>query len=78
MTENEKAAAAAQHAMAKQIKQVKWPEMDADALPSCYMNKVLACVGSWQLRLTDLGKALVSMDLDQEDEVVSEFLDYCI
>ena len=45
---------------AQALKQITFPEMDSDGLPSCYIPKVLACVGKWQLKMDDLASQLRS------------------
>ena len=47
-------------AEAKALKQLTFPEMDSDGLPSSYIPKVLACLGKWQLKMQDLGDKLNS------------------
>lgn len=39
----------------KSLKQISFPDMDSDALPSTYVMKVTACIGKWQMKLYDLG-----------------------
>ena len=45
---------------AQALKQITFPEMDSDGLPSCYIPKVIACVGKWQLKMDDLASQLRS------------------
>ena len=39
---------------AKALKQITFPEMDSDGLPSTYVPKVLGCLGKWQMKMVDL------------------------
>ena len=39
---------------AQALKQITFPEMDDDALPSTFIPKVLACLGKWHLKMHDL------------------------
>ena len=39
---------------AQALKQITFPEMDDDGLPSTYIPKVLGCLGKWQLKMHDL------------------------
>lgn len=39
---------------AKALKQITFPEMDDDGLPSAYLPKVLGCLGKWQMKMHDL------------------------
>ena len=57
-------------AEAKSLKQVSFPEMDSDALPSSYVMKVLACMGKWQMKMHDLGS-----QLDLTNKAMKPFLD---
>ena len=50
----EKLQADKEAAWAKTLKSVSWPEMDDDALPSSYVQKVLNCLGKWQLKMGQL------------------------
>lgn len=50
----EKLQADKEAAWAKTLKTVSWPEMDDDALPSSYVQKVLNCLGKWQLKMSQL------------------------
>ena len=50
---NEKADSAVTEA--KALKQITFPDMDADGLPSCYLPKVLGCLGKWQMKMVDMG-----------------------
>lgn len=50
----EKLQADKEAAWAKTLKAVSWPEMDDDALPSSYVQKVLNCLGKWQLKMSQL------------------------
>lgn len=43
---------------AKALKQITFPEMDDDGLPSAYLTKVLGCLGKWQIKMHDLSGAL--------------------
>ena len=36
------------------LKQISFPEMDSDGLPSAYISKVLTCLGKWQMKMMDL------------------------
>ena len=36
------------------LKQISFPEMDSDGLPSAYISKVLVCLGKWQMKMMDL------------------------
>ena len=49
---NEKAERALTEANA--LKQITFPDMDSDGLPSSYVPKVLGCLGKWQLKMADL------------------------
>ena len=49
---NEKAESALTEA--KALKQITFPDMDSDGLPSSYVPKVLGCLGKWQLKMADL------------------------
>ena len=43
---------------AQALKQITFPEMDDDALPSSYITKVLTCLGKWQVKMGDLSMKL--------------------
>ena len=47
---------------AQALKQITFPEMDDDALPSSYIPKVLGCLGKWQLKMLDLESKFVNGD----------------
>ena len=59
-----------EHAWAKQLKAITWPDMDDDALASSYVTKVLTCLGKWQVRMSDLMDVMGNYD----DEVMNKFL----
>ena len=42
----------------KALKAINFPEMDADALPSSFVGKVLACCGKWQIKMQKLVQQL--------------------
>lgn len=42
----------------KALKQISFPEMDSDGLPSSYVTKVLACLAKWQVKMADLAGSL--------------------
>ena len=42
----------------KALKQISFPEMDSDALPSAFCIKVLSTIGKWQMKMHDLSKSL--------------------
>ena len=50
--------AASAAAEAKALKQIKFPEMDDDALPSSYIMKVHACLSKWELQVSNMADAL--------------------
>ena len=54
--ETEQAQNAAEEA--KSLKQISFPEMDSDGLPSSFAMKVLGCTGKWQMKMHDLGAQL--------------------
>ena len=54
VTQKEKTEADRELAWSKTLKTVSWPEMDDDALPSSYVQKVLNCLGKWQLKMGQL------------------------
>ena len=41
----------------KALKQISFPDMDSDGLPSSYTIKVVTCLGKWQMKMTDLSPA---------------------
>ena len=41
---------------AKSLKQISFPEMDSDGLPSSYVQKVLTCLSKWQMKMEDLNE----------------------
>jgi len=45
---------------AQALKQITFPEMDDDGLPSSYIAKVLTCLGKWQVKMGDLSMKLSS------------------
>lgn len=45
---------------AQALKQITFPEMDSDALPSSFIPKVLACLGKWQMKMVDLKSQFVA------------------
>lgn len=42
----------------KALKQISFPDMDSDGLPSSYTIKVVTCLGKWQMKMTDLSQQL--------------------
>lgn len=54
--ESEQAGAAVEET--KALKQISFPEMDSDALPSAFCIKVLSTIGKWQMKMHDLSKSL--------------------
>ena len=42
----------------KALKQISFPDMDSDGLPSAYTIKVVTCIGKWQMKMTDLSTQL--------------------
>ena len=66
----EKSEADREHAWAKQLKAITWPDMDDDALASSYVPKVLTCLGKWQVKMSELMDVLSNYD----DEVLGKFL----
>ena len=40
----------------KSLKQISFPEMDADGLPSSYVQKVITCLSKWQMKMEDLNE----------------------
>lgn len=44
----------------KALKQITFPEMDSDGLPSTYIPKVLGCLGKWEMKMHDLASELTS------------------
>ena len=55
----------------KSLKQISFPEMDSDALPSTYVMKVVACVGKWQMKLLDLANMMDSSNATMKPFPVS-------
>ncbi len=54
--ESEQAGAAVEES--KALKQISFPEMDSDALPSAFCIKVLTSIGKWQMKMHDLSTSL--------------------
>lgn len=42
----------------KALKQISFPEMDSDGLPSSFVTKVLACLSKWSIKMNDLTTSL--------------------
>ena len=55
-TSTEKAESLAEEA--KSLKQISFPEMDSDGLPSSFAMKVVACLGKWQIKMYDLAGSM--------------------
>ena len=54
----------------KALKQISFPELDSDALPSAFCIKVLTAIGKWQMKMHDL-----SVSLDPSNPSMTAFLD---
>lgn len=46
----------------KVLKQITWPLMDEDALPSSYIPRVLTCLSKWRVKLSNLMEVLSVAD----------------
>lgn len=68
---SENAEADREHAWAKTLKAITWPDMDDDALPSTYVPKVLGCLGKWQIKMSELSKTMAGFG---DDECIPAFL----
>ena len=55
----------------KALKQILWPDMDLDGLPSGYCVKVIQCLGKWQAKITAL-RATLSTFVRHNDTESSE------
>ena len=52
----------------KRMKSIGWPEIDADALASSYILKVLTTLGKWSAKMAGLKHEL--NDFEQTEQVV--------
>ena len=46
----------------KSLKQISFPDMDSDGLPSSYAMKVVGCLSKWQIKMQNLGSQLDPSD----------------
>ena len=59
----------------KALKQIMWPELDSDALPSSYCVRILQTLGKWKAKLMSLETSLepfVGKGKNGMDETSSE------
>ena len=55
----------------KALKQISFPDMDSDGLPSSYTIKVVTCLGKWQMKMTDLSLLAATWSYQPNNETVS-------